>query len=229
MKLTFAGALAAISIVLGGCATPPQTPVELAPTALNSQGLRVGVIMSSIPKIDVQLPGASCLLCLAAASIANSSLSKHAESLTAEDLPQLKDKVAELVQKKGATVTIIPETINIKDLSSFSGKGPNVAEEDYSAMKQKYNIDKLVVVNITSLGFIRTYSSYFPTSDPKATITGSSYLVNLSNNTYEWYNPISIMKSADKWDEAPNFPGLSNAYYQVIEMGKDVVLKPLAN
>jgi hypothetical protein len=33
------------------------------------------------------------------------------------------------------------------------------------------------------------------------------------------------MKSAEStWDEAPTFPGLTNAYYQALELAKDAFL-----
>jgi hypothetical protein len=55
-------------------------------------------------------------------------------------------------------------------------------------------------------------------------------MVNLSNNEYELYVPLLVQKSADgAWDEAPKFPGLTNAYYQVLELSKDAILSPFAN
>lgn len=86
-----------------------------------------------------------------------------------------------------------------------------------------------MVFNITTLGISRTYADYFPTSDPKALLQGSGYLVNLSNNTYEWYLPVNVTKSTDgNWDEPPKFPGLTNAYFQALEIGKDSFLKPFS-
>ena len=32
-----------------------------------------------------------------------------------------------------------------------------------------------------------------------------------------------------KWDEAPNFPGLTNAYFQAIETAKNGLLKPFTD
>jgi hypothetical protein len=104
---------------------------------------------------------------------------------------------------------------------------PNVAKKDFSSLRKKYNIDKLLVVDIKTLGFIRTYSAYFPTSDPKGWLSGAGYIVNLSNNTYEWYLPVFVTRGTDKnWDEPPAFPGLTNAYFQVLEIGKDTFLRP---
>jgi len=78
------------------------------------------------------------------------------------------------------------------------------------------------------VGVERSYSSYIPNGSPHAYLTGKGYLVNLSNNTYEWYRPVRIVRGAegDKWDEPPKFPGLTNAYFQVLEMSKDEFVKP---
>src|SRR5437773_8351923 len=91
--------LAVLAVSLGGCATPPQqAPIPLADTAIAPKSGRVGVAMTPLPKIDTEFPGAWCLLCYAAASAANSSLTNHAKTLAYEDLPKLKDEVANLVR-----------------------------------------------------------------------------------------------------------------------------------
>jgi len=114
-------------------------------------------------------------------------------------------------------------------LSDYGTKGPNIAKKDFSALQKKYKVDRLLVIEIASLGFVRTYSAYIPTSDPKGVLQGSGYIVNLNSNTYEWYLPVNISKSADKnWDEPPKFPGLTNAYFQVLELGKDAFLQPFS-
>lgn len=230
MKKIFTFFATILTVAVTGCATPPQLPVDLSPKALAPQGVKFGIAMTALPKIDTSFPGANCLLCIAAASVANSSLSKHTATLGYEDLPDLKNKVAEVLRKKGATVVVIPEVVDLKSLGRSGTQAMNFSAYDFSELKKKYNIDKLLLVNITELGFERTYASYFPTSDPKATFVGQSYIVDLSSNGFDWYAPIVIKKSADgKWDEAPQYPGLTNAYYSVIELGKDNILKPLGN
>ena len=186
--------------------------------------------MTPLPKVDTSFPGAGCLLCIATASAANSTLTDYARTLPYEDLPKLKNYVADKIHKKGPNVIVIADDLRIDALSDYSGKGPNTAKKDFSSFKQKYNIDKLLVIDIASLGFVRTYSAYIPTSDPKGAFRGTGYIVNLNDNTYEWYMPVDIAKSADsKWDEPPKFPGLTNAYFQALEIGKDSFLKPFGN
>jgi hypothetical protein len=219
--------LALALVFLSGCATQPQLPVPLGASAIGAQGGRVGVAMTPLPKVDTQFPGADCLLCLAVASMANNALTAHTKSLPAEDLPMLKELVAEQLRKRDANVRVIAEEVKIDDLPNASAQGPNIARKDFASLQKKYEIDKLLVISIASLGFERTYAAYVPTSDPKALVRGVAFMVDLKTNTYDWYHPLNVLRSADgAWDEPAKFPGLTNAYFQAIEIGKDEVLKP---
>lgn len=227
MKMRFALALVAITTFLGGCASAPQLPLPVSKEVMSAKTAKVGVAMTALPKVDTQFPGAGCLLCLAAASLANNALTAHVQTLPYEDLPQLKDQVAKALRGKGLDARAIDEPLDLKNLPSFSSKEPNFATKDFSALKAKYQVDRLVIIDITAIGAWRDYSSYIPTSDPKAVLMGTGYMVNLSNNALEWYLPVAIRKSADqKWDEPPKFPGLTNAYFQAIELGKESFTQP---
>ncbi len=231
MKARFLLLLVSVAFFLGGCVSAPQLPVSVDQTKLNGQGGKLGVVMSAMPKVDTFFPGANCLLCIAAASVANSSLTDYTRTLPLEDLSKLKNDVATLIRKKGVDVIVIDEDIKVDALDSYSKEGPNVAKKNFTALQKKYSVDKLLVIDIRSVGMLRPYASYFPTSEPKGILQGTGYIVNLSNNTYEWYMPVDIAKSTDagKWDEPPKFPGLTNAYYQALELGKDSFLGPFKN
>jgi len=229
MKIGFAVALVAVSALLGGCASAPQLPLNVSKDLLASKTTKIGVVMTPLPKLDTHLPGAGCLLCMAAASMMNSSLTAHVKTLPYEDLPKLKNDLAKLLRAKGLDASVIEDSIDTSALPSLSSKEPNFATQDFSSLKAKYKVDKLLVIDITALGAWRTYSAYIPTSDPKAVLKGTGYIVNLSNNALEWYLPVDVLKSADqKWDEPPKFPGLTNAYFQAIEIGRESFTKPFA-
>ncbi|HEY0819941.1 MAG TPA: hypothetical protein VGD46_14250, partial [Rhizobacter sp.] len=127
-------------------------------------------------------------------------------------------------------VTAIEAPIDVGSLPSSSAQGANVAKKDFASLKKTLNVDKLLVIEIQSVGMERPYASYIPTGAPVAVMAGAGYLINLDNNTYEWYQPVRIVRAADgnKWDEPPKFPGLTNAYFQALEMGKDELVKPFA-
>jgi hypothetical protein len=195
--------------------------------ALSNGGGKVGVAMTPLPKVDTRFPGADCLLCLAVASGMNSALTDHVRTLPYEDLPELKKQAAAAIVRKGGTALVIDEDLKMDALSAFPGDQPNYARKDFRSLRDKHGVDRLMVVQIDVLGVWRNYASYVPTSDPKAVIKGMAYMVNLRTNAYEWYAPIDIAKSGAVWDQPPKYPDVTNAYFQVLELGKDVVLKPL--
>jgi hypothetical protein len=213
-------------IQLAGCASNPQLPVAFD-HALNAQSGRVGVAMTALPKVDTAFPGAGCLLCLATASAANSSLTKHTHGLTSEELLTLKEDIAVRLRTKGVDVTVIAEDLNLKPLKDFSGGGVNVAKKDFRALKDKYKVDRLVIIDITRLGFVRNYAAYISKGEPTADLSGTVSVVDLSTNTYDYYLEINQSKGAEgNWDEPPDFPALTNAYYAVVETGKDAIRQP---
>jgi len=186
--------------------------------------------MSKVPAVDTFLPGASCLLCMAVAAGANSELTDHARTLPPEGVAELKQRVAKLLEARGTEVVQIDAPFDLSKLPNFRvGEIPNAAKKDFRPFKDKYSVEKLLVIDITGLGFMRTYSAYVPTSDPKGWLGGYGYLVDLNTNTYDWYLPVDVQKSAEgEWDEPKDFPGLTNAYFQALEHGKDAFLAPFA-
>ncbi|QFT57001.1 hypothetical protein [Microbulbifer sp. THAF38] len=212
-------------VFLSGCAGAPQLPVEPDQRFWQQQEKRVGIIISSAPTPDVYLPGASCLLCLAAAEVANSSLSKHTESLSIDDVMVIAVDVNELLQSKDIEVIEIPQELNLRRLPKHKSEAPNSTKRDFSHFAAQYNISHLLVLDFNAVGMLRTYSSYIPTSEPKGYFEALGYLVDLSDNTYEWYRPVKVLKAAaNEWDESPNFPALTNAYYQAIAEGKEILI-----
>jgi hypothetical protein len=229
-NLTFA--LVSIAL-LAACAGPVQLPVDLPANyfvGAKAKPSRIGVVMSEMPKPDTQFPGASCLLCLGVANLAHSSLNKEVQAFSTNELKPLPADLVALLQKQGLDAVLINEPLKVTDLPDIkSGDTPNKSRKDFSALKAKHNVDRLLVVHLTSLGVWRSYSAYIPTDLPAAVAKGTASIVDLGNNNLDWYLPINLSRKADgAWDEAPKFPGLSNAYYQVLESVADMVKKPFA-
>jgi hypothetical protein len=214
-------------VQLTGCASNPQLPVSFGDNALAAHSGRVGVAMTAMPKVDTSFPGADCLLCLATAATANSSLTRHTHMLTGDELLTIKDGIADRLRKKGVDAVVIAENLNIKQLKDFSGGGVNIAKKDFRPLKDQYKVDHLVLIDITRLGFVRNYAAYISRGDPIAELDGTLAVVNLATNAYDFYQEINQSKGSEGgWDEPPDFPGLTNAYYAVIESGKDAVQQP---
>ena len=215
----------AVAASLAACQTAPQRPISLNKDTLGADKGRVAVAMR-VAAPDLELPGAGCLLCLAAATVANSSLNTYAKTLKVDEMAQFKAEVVEMLRKKGIDAVAIDAPLDFDKLPDLK-LGPDMATKDFSSVAKGF--DRLVVVNVQKIGFVRTYAAYVPTSDAKANVDGFAYMVNLKSNAYEWYDHVTVTRSADgKWDEAPTFPGLTNAYFQAIEQAKDRMKAPLS-
>ena len=226
MKIRSALLCAFVAAFLGACATKPQMPVALSAAKLGPNAGHVGVALGE-PKPDLYLPGANCLLCIGAATLANNSLNTYSKTLKDDEVVALKAELVDALRKKGVDAAAIDGIVDIRALPDLS-LGDNMARKDFHTVAGKF--DHIVVINVTQLGFERTYAAYVPTSDAKAVFRGTAYMIDLKTNAYEWYDSFGITKSADgAWDEGGSFPGLTNAYYQAIEQGKDQLKKPFAN
>lgn len=229
MRFAMGAALLAAAVLITGCATP-QALVSLDEGTFSKSSNRVGVAMTELPKPDTFFPGANCLLCLATASIANTSLTKHAQTLSANDLGKIKHDVAKALTKKGMNAKVIEQPLALDKLPDAKQSGTNIAKKDFSAYQATHGIDRLLVIQMISVGYSRTYASYVPTSDPKAVANGLGYMVDLKTNTYDWYMPVAVAKASDgSWDEPEKFPGLTNAYYQALEASSDEFLRPFSS
>lgn len=216
----------AVAMSLAACQTAPQNPIALTKENLAAQKGRVGVALRT-PPTDLYLPGANCLLCMGAATIANSSLNTYSKTLKTEDLAQVRAEIVDLLKKRGIDAVAIDGQFDFASLADAK-LGPNFADKDFAAKYGK-DYEHLVVINVQQLGFVRNYAAYIPTSDAQATVQGFGYMVNLKTNAYEWYTHVQVTRSADgAWDEGGSFPGLTNAYFQAIEQAKDRVKAPFA-
>jgi hypothetical protein len=137
MKVSAALLLAfLISVIPSAWGRPPQQPVSFSIDTYSASQpkVRVGVAMSALPKHTTQVPGASCLLCLAAAAGANSDLSNHSKTLSNDNLPKLKEDIAELLRANGINAIVIPDEIKLSDLPKYKTKGMNVAIRNFSSL-----------------------------------------------------------------------------------------------
>ena len=211
--------------LLSACAGVKQKELTLTSEALSQEHARVGVVMAPLPKVDTQFPGASCLLCIAAANGANSSLTKHVQALGYEDLAQLPTNLVAVLRHKGVNATLVPGSLEVDKLGKAGANGENVAKKNFSPLQAKYGVDKLVVIHVSLLGVSRPYAAYFATGDAQAVFDANVSLIDLATNKYELYTDLNLSQAADgKWDEPPDFPGLTNAYFQVLERGKQAIL-----
>src|SRR4029079_13742290 len=98
------------------------------------------------------------------------------------------------------------------------------ARKDFSALRASAGIDRLLVIHVAALGAWRNYSAYIPNGPPVAVFKAQAYIIDLVTHKYDWYQEFALSQAAEgPWAEPPKFPGLTNAYFQVLERGKDSI------
>jgi hypothetical protein len=215
-----------LALLFVGCATKPQTPVAMSAEALAPGAGRIGVLVSVPEKVDTYFPGAGCLLCYAAANAMHGALNAYVPKLSRAEAVDIQQSVVKAIEKRKLQAVALPTDLKISDLPKMGA--PDQSPYDFLTYRDRFNIDRLYVIQIGQLGVERNFASYVPTGDAKAVVRGTGYMVNLKTNALEWYQPINVLKAADgNWDEAPSFPGLTNAYYQAIELARDVAVQSL--
>ena len=215
-------------VVLSGCTSNPQKPVKLSKKYWDKNKEKIGIVLATTPEMDTHIVGANCLLCMMTAAAVNSTLTDHMKTLSPDSLPELKTQIQEIIKAKGGNPVVIDRDINVESLPENDSDGANASKRDFSMLATEFGVSKMLVIDMDLLGAYRTYASYVPTSDPVGAVQGKAYIVNLSDNTYEWYLPLNIKVDAgDNWDEPPSFPGVTNAFYTALEQGKDAVISDL--
>ena len=225
--MKFSLLLSVFILFVTGCASvPQQQPVSLNFSAIPKEQ-KIGVYVSAVPKITTSFPGAGCLLCYAAASTANSSLTKQVETFQAEELNKVSEKIIQQLKNKGYEVVVISTLIADKKLPKVKPAPGSTITKNYGIYKTQQGVDQLLVLNFGFVGVSRSYSSYIPTGAPQASISGQYYMIDLATNSYSLYSPLNVMRAVDgEWDQAPKFPGVTNAFYQAEEEAVDHIIKP---
>lgn len=215
--------------LLGACATP-QAPILFN----HAQGFQpqdeLLVSMATIPAHDTSFPGADCLLCLATASMVNQTLTAHVKTLSAEDLGALKPLLAEAMRKKGFHVKVDQGVLDLSKLPKPKDTVKDGAKEDFTALATRENVRGVLVIQFVEVGVSRPYQSYIPVGSPYVKIKAIGRLVDRSSNQLKWYQEFEISRQVSGvWDEPPNYPNLTNAHYEAIELAKEAILQAVKN
>jgi len=228
MSFRFIGLLLA-ALLLGGCATR-QEPIPLSKDYYSARTSRIGVLVAELPKPDTSFPGAGCLLCIAVASAAHGALTDAVRTWPTTDLQPLKGELVQLLQSRSQQAVPIDEATALTALPNRSGHEAGFAVKDFSSVATRAGVDRLLVVSVHpfGLGVWRNYSAYIPTGAPYAVFKASAFIVDMKSHRLDWYQDFNVTQPAEgAWDEPPKFPGLANAHFQVMELGKDAIKKAL--
>ncbi len=206
-----------------GCASV-QKPIAVE-DGLYTKANKVVVVMEPIPDPTTHFPGADCLLCMATAEGLHMTLGDHAETLDGAEFKLSKSELAGHLKEKGVDAIVLDDPLVVKDLPKIKAEGENAVPRDFSEVASPHDGTHVLVISVSRIGISRAFASYVPTEDPVAIVEGIGYLIDVRDNTYDWYQPFKVVKGVEgEWDQPPDFPKLTNAFYQVLAEARDEIL-----
>ncbi|MBA1272396.1 hypothetical protein [Stutzerimonas azotifigens] len=209
---------------LTGCASP-QLPIALEDSIWSERDKTIGVAIVELPKPSVQLIGNQGLLDLAINTGLAAGLRSKVETwelASVEDIPQ---KLADELTQRGYKAKVLP-ALKLSDFKE-SGAKLGYAKQDFTPLRQQQQVDKLILVSLSVAGTLRSYYSIMPTSDPLSQVGGLTQVIDLEDNRLAFYQTFGSTRAADgEWDEGPDYPNLTNAFYQALDESEQRILAP---
>lgn len=218
--------LLVLAAVLGGCASKAQQPLELDNALWNERDEVIGIAYVEPPKPYVSMIGNQGLLDLAFNNSMAAGLKRKVDTWEVASFREVPRQIADELAARGYNARVIETPLQPTLLPKHKA-GLGYASQDYRTLKQQHGIDKLVLVSLGYAGTVRSYYSMVPTSDPVAQIGGLAQVIDLDDNRLLQYKPIALSRAADgEWDEGPEFPNLTNAFYQLLDQTEQQMISP---
>ncbi|WP_323846178.1 hypothetical protein [Microbulbifer magnicolonia] len=232
MKTLLRLSIAAIFAALVGCATP-QVPVPLDQGFYTADNKTVGLMLEAPKTPGLALEGNIGLLDYAIIAAATSSLSSHIESQDLGEFLAVAEELSQSLENEGFQVVRLEVPAKAPKLAKFKdpdGKDTTYfAAKDHRTLAAEYQVDYLLKLTATSAGLARPYYGFIPTDAPRAVFNVHGEMIDMSSNQLLWYANINHAGYATgEWDEGPNFPGLTNTYYVVMNKARQDVVNALA-
>ncbi|WP_138410081.1 hypothetical protein [Stutzerimonas nosocomialis] len=209
---------------LTGCASP-QLPIALEETLWNERDKTIGVAIVELPKPSVQLVGNQGLLDLAINTGLAAGLRAKVETWELASFETIPQQLVDDLTQRGYQAKALPpvKLENFKESSAKLG----YAKRDFTPLREQQQVDKLILVSMTVAGTMRSYYSIVPTSEPMSQVSGLTQVIDLADNRLAFYQAFAATRAADgEWDEGPDYPNLTNAFYQALDESEQRVLAP---
>jgi hypothetical protein len=208
---------------LTGCASP-QLPIALEDTLWSERDKTIGVAVVELPKPTVQLTGNQGLLDLAINTGLAAGLRSKVETWELAGMETVPQQLVDELNTRGYKAKALAP-IKLSDFKE-SGTKLGYAKHDFTPLRQQ-QVDKLILITLNVAGTQRSYYSIVPTSDPLTQLGGLTQIIDLTDNRLAFYQTFASVRAADgEWDEGPDYPNLTNAFYQALDESEQSILAP---
>ena len=218
--------------VLAGC-VGMQHKIDMDPKFWSNKDQVIGVAVAKLPTPKTMKTGSQGLIDILINDANASDLDKHLATIDLSSIEAMSDKIVSYLNGKNISAKKIDDPIDIEALkelaeidSSQTAGGKIFADRDYRALKDQYQVDKLLLITVKHIGTMRSYYGFIPTSAPVGSSQVTGTIINLSDNQLEWSQSATqnVPNPESEWDVPPNFPGLTKATMSAYEQSQQMLL-----
>ncbi len=203
-----------LSGLLTGCAVQENFAVNKE--FWNNKSARIGVVICKLPVVHSLKMGQQEVFDVSRNDPATRDIDKFLARQDLSGINKVADGMVEYLQKQGHLAKRIPGYFEPHKLPRFN-KNTSAktvyAQEDYWVNKEKWGVEKVVVLTVDTVGITRTYHANDPAGEPSGYANVSGMIVNLATNQLEWRQTViqSVPVDNDNWESPPKYPGLAQA------------------
>jgi len=211
--------LSAVALLaLGGCASV-QPQIALKPEFKRQKQETVAIVVGKLHKPMSMKVGAQGLLDIAINNAMASGLDKHLAGLDITRFNRVGQQFNSHLTEQGFARVQLIEDFDFASLPEFKekGRGAGFAGRDFRGLAQRYQASKIITLNVASSGTLRAYYGFIPLEGPRARFMIEAQLVNLKDNSLEWYSTVDQVETVvGPWDQPEAYPNLTKAFYRAL-------------
>lgn len=216
-------------VLLAACDPERHSPI-LSRIGGPSGDERTAVAISSPAAPTLRLTSPDCDACRAEPLPGEAELTHFVDGLRVDPAAGLSEELTDALRRAGAPAFALEGTVDLGALPVMRSDGPGFARRDFSPLRARYAVERLLVVEIRRFGIERARLGRTSLGEPKCVFDGVAYLVELENNRLAWYQAVSIARSAEReWNEPPDYPALDDACRRAAEAGRDAFLRSFSD
>lgn len=227
--------------VLGMLSACAQQPVSMSNAFWSDTSDSIAIVIVKPPVASTHQQGSQGLLDVAISSGASSSLNDHLKTLSFAEFDGIGNDLQARLKARGLNVVGVYTEYQLPALqpmptrTSQAASGPKkvYAQQDYRPLAATLKADRVLLITPTAIGTVRSYYGFIPLGAPQGTFITDDEIVDLKTDELLWFHTsMSNTAIATPWDEAPDFPNLTDAVYQAMNADRADILQqfpPAAN
>jgi hypothetical protein len=220
--------LVIFSLLLSGCATQKNIPLDTAYLHANAQ--KMIVVREAAPKPRLYKAGGQGLLDMAISYEVTKNFGDHIAKVDLGWYEQLQKNFVNRLHKQHIDARLVQTPLALDQFPANGSNSSQYSTKNFSALASQLDADSMLIFRINYLGAIRNYYGFVPLDAPQAYCVLTGELINLADNRVYWRQNVSVTTPVQSnWDQPPNYPNFDATLNRAVTMAQQGILDSFFN